>query len=156
MHVLQLIFLIVAHLIRNMQTCFVNEKWSFGDVADGPVTKQPKIHLTRYLIEPYASNIFMLWLFMCGVWRKKEINNESINGGETLHFQTFSRLVNIWLIYFHLISLLFLCSRKNETSSPNWKRCSFLCYCISSWKVVPVLPKCAPQTLWRHTKIMKS
>lgn len=54
----------------------------------------------------------------------KTENNDNINGGETLFpdIQSFKHMANIFLFHFAIFSFFFVCSLKNETSSPKPKR----------------------------------
>lgn len=79
MHVLKLIlFYCSQRKNENDDTCFVNE----NEYLERFLMAVQKVNLTRYLIEPYLG-----FDFLCVVSdeKKRDMNNESINGGETLH-----------------------------------------------------------------------
>lgn len=99
--------------------------------------------------------------FLCVVSNdKKKINNDNINGGETLHFQTECRL-NIWfnIFLFRLLCSMFVFA----LSSTEWNiiakkeqtmQCS-CCHCVSSYMKLfssCSLPKCAVDIMEAHEK----
>lgn len=94
--------------------------------ADGYKKISRKVTLTRYLIEPYASNIFMLWLFMCGVcltgreWEKnKQWQHKWRRDIAFPDIQSFKHMVNI---YFYYINSLF-CALAEWSIIAKTKRC---------------------------------